>query len=99
MTRTRIAGLLLLLLLVWFTGLDARKLIRPDEGRYAEIPREMSVSGDWVTPHLNGLKYFEKSPLHYWATALAYDTFGLHQWGALKIIATIEEPAVMVRIL
>ena len=42
---------------VWFGTLDHRSLIRPDEGRYAEIPREMSVSGDWVTPRLNAIKY------------------------------------------
>lgn len=72
--------LLALVAVVWFSNLEYRKLIRPDEGRYAEIPREMVVSGDWVTPRLNGLKYFEKPPLQYWATAIAYETFGQHQW-------------------
>ena len=76
-------GLLLLLLaavLIWFGNLEYRKLIRPDEGRYAEIPREMVASGDWTTPRLNELKYFEKPPLQYWATAVAYEVFGEHQW-------------------
>ena len=73
MTRSRIVAFLLLCLVVWFAGLQDRALTRPDEGRYAEIPREMAVSGDWVTPRLNGLKYFEKPPLQYWATALAYE--------------------------
>ncbi len=50
--------------------------MRPDEGRYTEIAREMALSGDYVTPRLNGLKYFEKPPLQYWATALAMSTFG-----------------------
>ncbi|MEP6701886.1 MAG: phospholipid carrier-dependent glycosyltransferase, partial [Betaproteobacteria bacterium] len=76
------AGALLLLLVVWFTGLESRKLIRPDEGRYAEIPREMAVSGDWLTPRLNALQYFEKPPLQYWATAAAYNTFGVREWTA-----------------
>src|ERR1039457_1560053 len=65
---------------IWFANLEYRKLIKPDEGRYAEIPREMVVSGDWTTPRLNGLKYFEKPPLQYWATAAAYTVFGEHQW-------------------
>ncbi|OGS97374.1 MAG: phospholipid carrier-dependent glycosyltransferase [Gallionellales bacterium RIFCSPLOWO2_02_FULL_57_47] len=65
---------------IWFGNLEYRKLIKPDEGRYAEIPREMVASGDWVTPRLNGLKYFEKPPLQYWATATAYTVFGEHQW-------------------
>ena len=67
---------------MWFSGIDDRALTRPDEGRYSEIAREMSVSGDFVTPRLNGLKYFEKPPLQYWATAIAYDVFGEHNWTA-----------------
>src|SRR5258706_15689440 len=70
------------LLVAWFSGIGVRKLQHPDEGRYAEIAREMSVSGDWVTPRLNGLKYFEKPPLQYWATATAFTLFGEHQWTA-----------------
>ncbi|HEU0234612.1 MAG TPA: glycosyltransferase family 39 protein [Gallionella sp.] len=65
---------------IWFANLEYRTLVKPDEGRYAEIPREMVVSGDWVTPRLNELKYFEKPPLQYWATATAYTLFGEHQW-------------------
>ncbi len=72
--------ILLVALVIWFGNLEYRKLIKPDEGRYAEIPREMVVSGDWVTPRLNDLKYFEKPPLQYWATAVAYEVFGEHQW-------------------
>ena len=72
--------MLLAFVIIWFGNLEYRKLIRPDEGRYAEIPREMVVSGDWTTPRLNDLKYFEKPPLQYWATAVAYEVFGEHQW-------------------
>lgn len=75
-------ALFLALALVWFGPLDYRHLTKPDEGRYAEIPREMAVSGDWVTPRLNGIKYFEKPPLQYWATAAAYETFGVAHWTA-----------------
>lgn len=67
---------------VWFGMLGTYRLLDPDEGRYAEIPREMIASGDWVTPHLNGLKYLEKPPLQYWATAIAFSVFGQHEWTA-----------------
>jgi len=77
-----LAVLLLLLTVVWFGSLEYRKLIKPDEGRYAEIAREMAVSGDWVTPRLNDLKYFEKPPLQYWVTAATMRVFGTSQWQA-----------------
>lgn len=85
--RIRAKALLLPALLVvgsaiWFGNLDYRKLTHPDEGRYAEIPREMVTTGDWLTPLLNGIKYFEKPPLQYWATAVAYKAFGEHEWTA-----------------
>lgn len=76
----QIRFLLIAVALIWFANLEYRTLIKPDEGRYAEIPREMVASGDWVTPRLNDLKYFEKPPLQYWATATAYTVFGEHQW-------------------
>jgi 4-amino-4-deoxy-L-arabinose transferase-like glycosyltransferase len=65
---------------VWFASLQVRPMLDPDEGRYAEIPREMVVSGDWLTPRLDGLKYFEKPPLQYWATASVYSVFGVSEW-------------------
>jgi len=66
----------------WFCNLGYRHLIKPDEGRYAEIPREMVASGDWLTPRLNGFKYFEKPALQYWATAAAFSAFGQSEWTA-----------------
>lgn len=64
----------------WFVTLQVRPMFDPDEGRYAEIPREMVASGDWLTPRLDGLKYFEKPPLQYWASAAAISAFGMSEW-------------------
>src|SRR5664279_1837583 len=70
------------LLTIWFflglLPLLVRPLWEPDEGRYAEIPREMLATGDWLTPHLNGVLYFEKPPLQYWLSALSMKLFGLN---------------------
>ncbi len=82
MTRRLTIVLLLAFAAVWFSNLEYRKLVNPDEGRYAEIPREMVASGDWITPRLNGIKYFEKPALQYWATAAAFELFGEHEWTA-----------------
>jgi 4-amino-4-deoxy-L-arabinose transferase-like glycosyltransferase len=68
--------------LLWFCNLGYRHLIKPDEGRYAEIPREMIATGDWLTPRVNGYKYFEKPPLQYWATAVSLAAFGMNEWAA-----------------
>lgn len=74
--------LVLALGLCWFAGLEYRALFKPDEGRYADIPLAMLQTGDWITPRLNGLKYFEKPPLQYWATAIAFKVFGPDEWTA-----------------
>lgn len=82
-SRSRwIAVVLVICVLLWFVGLEYRGLFKPDEGRYADIARAMLDSGDWVTPRLNGLKYFEKPPLQYWATATAFALFGVDEWTA-----------------
>jgi len=82
--QTRGFGWLLWMVLgiAWFATSPMRPLLDPDEGRYAEIPREMAATGDWITPRLNGLKYFEKPPLQYWATAASYSVFGFSEWTA-----------------
>ena len=54
----------------------------PDEARYAEIPREMLATGDLVAPHLDGYRYYEKPPLHYWAVAASMQLFGEVEWAA-----------------
>ncbi|CAM3711979.1 ArnT family glycosyltransferase [Polynucleobacter antarcticus] len=78
----KIIVLVLIYALLWFGTLNYRHLIPSDEGRYAEIAREMLVTGDWVTPRYNGYKYFEKPPLQIWATATAFHVFGIGDWQA-----------------
>lgn len=77
-TRIRRVSLILVLLLPAVLLYPNRgfHLLEPDEGRYAQIPREMLESGEWVVPVLQGEAYLDKPPLMYWLTALSYRAFG-----------------------
>lgn len=74
--------MLLASIAVLFAFLGARGLNEPDEGRYAEIGREMAVTGEWLVPHLNGFPHFQKPPILYWATATSLKLLGFNEWGA-----------------
>ncbi len=79
--RALAAVLLLLIAVIWLEPAGSG-LAEPDETRYAEIPREMLAAGDLVVPRLNGVPYFEKPPLLYWANAAAFRIFGETPWAA-----------------
>ena len=66
----------------FFFRLGAIGLVGPDEPRYAQVAREMAVTGDYVTPHLGGEPWFEKPVLYYWLTALAYKLHGVDESAA-----------------
>ncbi len=81
--------LLLFLGSLFFILLGTKPLFVPDEGRYAEIAREMATSGHYVTPYLNGIKYFEKPALFYWLGAAAIKLAGLNLWSLRSINALL----------
>ncbi len=62
-------------------------LFEPDEGRYAEIPREMLARGELVVPYLQGKPYLDKPPLMYWLVMASYSLFGISAWAARLIPA------------
>jgi 4-amino-4-deoxy-L-arabinose transferase-like glycosyltransferase len=78
-TRVRRLSLLLVLLVPAVLLYPSRgfHLFEPDEGRYAQIPREMLTTGEWVVPTLQGEAYLDKPPLMYWLIAISYLIFGV----------------------
>ena len=71
---------LIIILGIFFSfEMGNRPFASPDEGRYVEIPREMVVTGDYVTPRLDGMKYFEKPPLFYWMQAASIKIAGINE--------------------
>jgi 4-amino-4-deoxy-L-arabinose transferase-like glycosyltransferase len=85
-SRTTLALSLGLLLfaaaLLFFAGLGRFPLIEPDEGRNAEVGREMMISGDWITPHFNGLVVLDKPAVYFWMVAASLKTFGVSEGAA-----------------
>ena len=74
--------LLLAAATLFFLPLGSHALWNSDEGRYAEIAREMLELKDWISPHLNYVLYFEKPPLVYWLTAASFSVFGQTEFAA-----------------
>ncbi|WP_455207487.1 phospholipid carrier-dependent glycosyltransferase [Kaarinaea lacus] len=76
------AGVIAFFVLLYILPLGVRPLTIPDESRYAEIPREILSTGDWVVPRYNGLRYFEKPPMGYWLNAVSLAVFGENAFAA-----------------
>jgi 4-amino-4-deoxy-L-arabinose transferase-like glycosyltransferase len=72
----------LLSLFVLFHNLGGPALFDPDEGRNAEIAREILVTDDWVTPYYDFLPRLEKPAFYYTLTALSYKLFGISEAAA-----------------
>lgn len=68
--------------LAFFRHLGSIGLIDETEPLFAEAARQMTVTGDWVTPFFNGETRFDKPPLIYWLMAIAYQIFGVNEWAA-----------------
>ncbi len=81
--------LLLITGVLFLSFLGLRGLCEPDEGRYAEIAREMTESGDYFTPRLNYIKHFHKPPLAYWLVAASFNVFGQNEFTARLPVALL----------
>ena len=74
-------------------------LFEPDEGRYAQIPREMLTRGDWIVPTLQGEPYLDKPPLFYWLVMGSYQLFGFHDWAARLVPALAVQGCILITFL
>ncbi|GAB4242947.1 MAG: glycosyltransferase family 39 protein [Deltaproteobacteria bacterium] len=95
MSRRAAVLFLLSVAILYYSALGTIPLLEPDEGRYAEIPREMLARGDFVTPHLNGVVYLEKPPLFYWGNAISFRLLGESEFSARFFTATVSIAGVL----
>ena len=94
MTRGDRWSLVVFAACVAFPFLGSFGLLEPDEGRFAQIGKEMMASGDFLVPRLNGMEQFYKPPLVYWINAVGYRVLGVSEWtarlpSALAFLGTI----------
>lgn len=68
--------------ILFFAGLGRLPLLEPDEGRNAEVAREMLTSGDLITPHFNTLVYLDKPAVYFWLVAGSFRLWGVTEWAA-----------------
>ena len=68
--------------LLYFAGLGRMPLVDSSEGFHVAIAWEMATRGDWITPHFDGIRYFDKPPLLYWLIAGAFRLLGPSEWTA-----------------
>ncbi len=88
-TRVKLVSLLFVLVLpaVLLYPVRSFHLLEPDEGRYAQIPKEMLDRGEWVVPTLQGEPYLDKPPLMYWLVKISYTLFGVSEASARLVPA------------
>ncbi len=76
---------------LYFIGLATAPFIDPPEGFHAEVARQMGVLHDWITPRVNGVRYFDKPPLPYWLMSVSFAALGptpfaARLWSALAAV-------------
>jgi len=81
LSNTSIIGIIFVTwLLIYVPGLARPGLLDDADSVHAEASREMFLTNDWVTLHVNGIRYLEKAPLMYWAVAGSFKFLGVGEW-------------------
>jgi 4-amino-4-deoxy-L-arabinose transferase-like glycosyltransferase len=77
-----IAWILMVGLLAFFWRLGSTGLLDETEPLFVEASRQMTLTGDWITPYFNGVTRFDKPPLIYWLQASSFLIFGVNEFAA-----------------
>jgi len=80
--RQQFALVIVVAAVLFFVGLGALPLLEPDEGRNAEVARQMLLTRDWITPHFDALPYLDKPAMFFWLVAGSLRAFGVSEWAA-----------------
>jgi 4-amino-4-deoxy-L-arabinose transferase-like glycosyltransferase len=96
--RRHLLWILLLWAAIYIPALFRPALLDDADSAHAEAAREMITRHDWVTLHLDGIRYLEKAPLLYWGMATSFEVFGVREWsarlplyiGVLALLLTME---------
>jgi 4-amino-4-deoxy-L-arabinose transferase-like glycosyltransferase len=86
--RTELAKSLLIASALHLVGLGQPLLLEPDEGRYADVARELTHAKSWVVPLANGLPFLDKPPLVPWLGAASIEVFGANAF-AVRLVAAL----------
>ncbi len=76
-TRTWII-LILVFLTVHFAALFSPPQLNQVDSGHADAAAHMAVTGNWITPYMDGVRYLEKPPMYYWLAAIDYNIFGFN---------------------
>jgi 4-amino-4-deoxy-L-arabinose transferase-like glycosyltransferase len=77
-----LAAVIVLFLAVYLGSAFSPALQDDVDSSHAEAAREMITRGDYVTLHINGVRYLEKAPLMYWLVAASFRIFGFNEFAA-----------------
>jgi 4-amino-4-deoxy-L-arabinose transferase-like glycosyltransferase len=81
-TRWALAAIVLFWALIYLPGLASPGMMDDADSEHAQIGREMLARHDFVTMHVNGVRYLDKAPLPYWITAAGYSILGVSEFSA-----------------
>lgn len=80
--RSAVLFLVLLIATVYIGAATSRAIFDDGDALYSHIAQRMAMTGDWVTPYANGVRFLDKPPILFWVTAFSYHLFGYNEFAA-----------------